>query len=90
MDGLKDCKECIGQNLLLMQKVDVNGENAHPLYKFLRLNSPLFDEESQTLKPIPWNYCKFLIDKDGKVTKFFKSGDTKDIEIAVESLLSKL
>jgi len=87
MDGLKDCKECIGKNLRLMQKVDVNGDTANPLFKFLRLNSPLLDQAKGTVGTIPWNYCKFLIDREGAVKHYFKSGDYKEVESGVEATL---
>jgi len=88
MDGLKSCKECIGKDFILMDKVDVNGATAHNLFKFLRLNSSLFDPASGSVSPIPWNYCKFLVDKNGSVKQFFKSGDMKDVESAIEQLLA--
>ena len=87
MDGLKDCKECIGKNLILMEKVEVNGPDAHNLFKFLRLHSPLFESSSGAVNSIPWNYCKFLVDKNGQVYNFFKMGDTKEVETAIDSLL---
>lgn len=87
MDGLKDCKECWGKDLFLMEKVDVNGDDAHPIFKYLRLNSSLFDDKSGKVASIPWNYCKFLLDKEGNVKGFFKSGDTDNVEQAIENLL---
>lgn len=87
MDGLKDCKECLGKNLILMEKVDVNGDTAHPVFKYLRLNSSLFDEKNGKVSSIPWNYCKFLIDGEGSVKQFFKSGDYKEVEAALSQLL---
>jgi glutathione peroxidase len=43
-------------------KVDVNGNNAAPLYKFLKSNKGgLFGDN------IKWNFSKFLVDKEGKV-----------------------
>ena len=45
----------------LFSKVDVNGDDAHPLYKYLT------NEQKGFLgsKKIKWNFTKFLIDKDG-------------------------
>jgi len=88
MNGLKDCKTCIGKNLLLMDKIDVNGDSADMLFKYLRLNSSLFSPASGAVSPIPWNYCKFLIDKEGSVKQYFKSGDMKEVETAVDQLLA--
>mmetsp|Transcript_1058 Transcript_1058/g.2814 ORF Transcript_1058/g.2814 Transcript_1058/m.2814 type:complete len:111 (+) Transcript_1058:298-630(+) len=43
-------------------KIDVNGPNTHPLYKFLKSGTPF-------LADIKWNFGKFLVDKDGKVVE---------------------
>lgn len=69
----------------LFQKIEVNGENAHPLYKYLREQAPEdigLDENSSLYQhllanspellegsTIKWNFTKFLIDQDGKVVK---------------------
>src|SRR5207248_50317 len=69
----------------LFQKIEVNGENAHPLYQYLREQAPVdsnFDETSFLYKhlsknnpellegsTIKWNFTKFLIDQDGNVVK---------------------
>jgi glutathione peroxidase len=46
----------------MFDKIDVNGDNAHALYKFLK------GEKSGLLGPsIKWNFTKFLIDRSGKV-----------------------
>lgn len=46
----------------MFDKIDVNGDHAHPLYKFLK------GEKSGLLGPsIKWNFTKFLIDRSGKV-----------------------
>ncbi|KAL4456489.1 hypothetical protein ABPG74_000596 [Tetrahymena malaccensis] len=57
-------------NFPLFSKIDVNGENTHAVYKYLRRNSELFQGNSAT--KIPWNFAKFLIDgKTGKVISYF-------------------
>ncbi|GAC1622677.1 MAG: glutathione peroxidase [Nevskia sp.] len=55
----------------MFAKIDVNGANAHPLYKFLK------SEEKGILgsEGIKWNFTKFLIDKSGKVLKRYGSID---------------
>jgi glutathione peroxidase len=46
----------------MFEKIDVNGGNAHPLYKFLK------NEKSGLLgSSIKWNFTKFLIDRRGRV-----------------------
>ena len=53
-----------GVTFPMFQKIEVNGKNAHPLYKFLK-------EQSHGIigNDIKWNFTKFLIDKDGNVVK---------------------
>ena len=47
----------------MFAKIDVNGENTHPLYKFLKEQAPgLLGSEV-----IKWNFTKFLINKSGQV-----------------------
>ena len=55
-------------------KVDVNGANAHPLYKWMK------EEKSGFLGTggIKWNFTKFLIDRDGNVVKRYAPTDTPD------------
>lgn len=57
----------------VFSKVEVNGANCHPVYQYLRQNSELFDAKSGQSKQIPWNFAKFLIDRNGKVIKFYSS-----------------
>ena len=54
-----------------MQKTNVNGEDCHDVYKYLRCNSELYDAAKGQAKEIPWNFAKFLIDADGKVLKYY-------------------
>lgn len=55
----------------MFAKIEVNGDNVHPLFKFLRNNSELYDPVTQTTKQIPWNFGKFLVDREGKVVGFY-------------------
>ncbi len=68
----------------VMSKVDVNGEKADPLFKFLKGEAPgVLNTEM-----IKWNFTKFLVGKDGKVINRFASGDKpEDIAPAIEKLL---
>ncbi|MDQ0221199.1 glutathione peroxidase [Peribacillus cavernae] len=84
----------------LFQKIEVNGENAHPLYQYLREqapvdadldeNSPLNQDSNVEDSSIKWNFTKFLIDQDGNVVKRF-APTTKPEEIVgdIEKLLFK-
>jgi glutathione peroxidase len=55
----------------IMEKVEVNGENTHPLFVYLRNNSSLYDPATKTSKVIPWNFAKFFVDSKGQVIQFF-------------------
>lgn len=69
------CKLNYRVTFTMFEKIDVNGENAHPLYKFLkREEKGLFSQE------IKWNFTKFLVNKEGKVIKRY-SPITKLIKI---------
>lgn len=57
----------------MFSKIEVNGQNCHPVYKFLRRNSDLWIAKEGKAKEIPWNFAKFLVDADGKVIKYFSS-----------------
>ncbi len=48
----------------MFQKIDVNGENAHPLYRYIRSRKRGFFNDS-----IKWNFTKFLVDANGNVIK---------------------
>lgn len=56
-----------------MSKTEVNGKNAHDLYKFLKANSELNKSTDKKVKinDIPWNFAKFLVSSDGKTIKYF-------------------
>jgi glutathione peroxidase len=64
-----------GVTFQMFSKVNVNGENAHPIYKYLKKElKSIFGSR------IKWNFTKFLIDKDGTPLKRF-SPTTKPEEI---------
>ncbi|WP_144213796.1 glutathione peroxidase [Shewanella donghaensis] len=59
------CELNFGVSFPLFSKIDVNGEDAAPLYKFLKPAAKgLLGSQS-----IKWNFTKFLINKQGKVLK---------------------
>jgi glutathione peroxidase len=68
----------------VMSKIDVNGADAHPLYRFLK------KEQKGVLgtEAIKWNFTKFLIGKDGEVVeRFAPTVKPEDLTVAVEALL---
>jgi glutathione peroxidase len=68
----------------MMAKINVNGADAHPLYRWLAAEAPgLLGSKS-----IKWNFTKFLVGKDGRVRKRYAPTETperlvKDIEVAL-------
>lgn len=66
------CKINFGVTFPLMEKVDVNGDNASPLFDWMKSEAKgLMGSTS-----IKWNFTKFLIDRDGNVVKRFGPQDT--------------
>jgi len=58
------CLVNYGVTFNMFEKIDVNGANAHPLFKYLRNQAKgLFKDN------IKWNFTKFLIDKNGNVIR---------------------
>ncbi len=61
-------------NFPVMGKVDVNGPHTDYVYRFLRRHSELFRIGLMTAMPIRQDFSKFLVDKSGKVRKFYGAG----------------
>ncbi len=69
----------------VLAKVDVNGNDADPLYKFLKKAKPGL-MGSQGIK---WNFTKFLIDKDGNpVARYAPTDKPESLAPAIEKLLN--
>ena len=79
------CQLNYGLSFPITRKIEVNGANQHPMFKFLK-------EEAKGVitNSIKWNFTKFLIDREGQVVKRF-SPATKPEAIAshIESLILK-
>lgn len=67
----------------VFQKVDVNGDNADPLFKYLK------NKQKGTLgNSIKWNFTKFLVDKNGQpVDRFAPTTDPMDIAKSIDKLV---
>jgi glutathione peroxidase len=62
------CERNYGVSFPMFEKVDVNGDDAHPLFTWLR------EEKGGILgDAIKWNFTKFLVGKDGTVLKRYGS-----------------
>ncbi|CAM3439135.1 glutathione peroxidase [Pontibacter korlensis] len=60
------CQKNYGVSFQMFEKVSVKGEDKHPLYVWLTENAPGNEEPS-------WNFCKYLVDENGKVVAFYPS-----------------
>ena len=78
------CKVNFGLTFPLMAKVDVNGDNASPLFDWMKREK----HGVMGSKAIKWNFTKFLIDRSGQVAKRYGPTDApKTIAKDIEKLL---
>lgn len=80
MDIQKFCETNYDITFPLFEKVKVNGNEAHPIYKHLK--------EETGSKMLKWNYTKFLVNRDGEVVdRFAPVTKPEKITDDIESLL---
>lgn len=78
------CQLNFGVTFTLSEKIDVNGEATHPIFKYLKENS-----KSLLGKDIKWNFTKFLVSSDGKKIKRYAPTTTPEsIRSDIEKMLS--
>lgn len=77
------CATNYGTTFPRFDKVNVNGENASPLFKFLR------QEQGGVLgNAVKWNFTKFLVDRNGQVVKrFAPTAEPSEIEADIKKIL---
>ena len=80
------CQLNYGVDFPMMAKIDVNGEQAAPLYRWLTEQAPGI----LGTKAIKWNFTKFLVGKDGQVVRRYAPQDApaklaQDIEAALRA-----
>jgi glutathione peroxidase len=69
----------------MFAKIEVNGEHAHPLYRYLKSERP----GVLGTQGIKWNFTKFLVDRNGNVAERYAPRDTPaSIEKDVEKVLA--
>ena len=78
------CEVNYGVTFPLFAKVDVNGDHAAPVYRYLKASKPgLLGTEA-----IKWNFTKFLVDREGKVVARYAPKETPEsIAPAIEKVL---
>jgi len=59
------CEMNFGVTFPMFERIDVNGDDAHPLFDFLKRSKP----GALGIEAIKWNFSKFLVDKDGGVVE---------------------
>ena len=80
------CEKNYGVSFPLFAKIDVNGDQAHPLFKQLKQDAPGI----LGTQAIKWNFTKFLVRKDGSVYKRYAPTTTPEQLIAdIETLLAE-
>ena len=70
----------------LFAKVDVNGDNTHPLFEYMKDHAPgILGSRS-----VKWNFTKFLVNKNGEVVKrFAPTTKPESISSAIKALLNE-
>jgi glutathione peroxidase len=77
------CERQFKTTFTTFEKIDVNGEQAHPLYLYLRKAN-----KDQVDTKIEWNFSKFLINRQGQVVGRFNAKTTPEMLIeTIETLL---
>jgi glutathione peroxidase len=79
------CEVNYGVAFPMFDKVDVNGENADPLFQHLKKSAPgLLGSEA-----VKWNFTKFLVTPDDKVTRFAPTDEPASLSKDIEKALGK-
>lgn len=84
-DIAKFCSLKYNVNFPMFAKIDVNGDNTHPLYKYLKtvLGGTMGND-------VKWNFTKFLLDSNGKpVKRFAPTVKPEEITEDIEKLLAQ-
>ena len=78
------CSLNFGVTFPLMSKIEVNGKNTDPVFKFLKESAP-----GSMGKSVKWNFTKFLVSPDGVTVKRFAPTDEPDsLRPDIERVLS--
>jgi len=80
------CETQYGVSFPMFAKIEVNGDKAHPLYRWLKSSKPgVLGTEA-----IKWNFTKFLIGRDGQVIARYAPADTpQSLRADIESALAR-
>ena len=78
------CNNNYGITFPIFEKISVKGDNKHPIYKWLsnkELNGKINKEPS-------WNFCKYLVDSEGKLMHYFDS-NIEPLSVKITVILDK-
>ncbi|MCL1039458.1 glutathione peroxidase [Shewanella submarina] len=79
------CQLNYGVSFPMFAKIEVNGDNTHPLYQYLKQEAPGL----MGSKSIKWNFTKFLVNSEGKVLRRFAPTDAPEkLTADIQKLLS--
>lgn len=78
------CTKNYGVDFLMAAKIDVKGDNQHPIYQWLTSK----DQNGEKSSSILWNFEKFIVSEDGKLVDHFKSPVTP-MSDKITSLISE-
>ena len=77
------CQKHYGVTFQMFSKINVNGEDAHPLFKFL-----VSQKSGLLTQAIKWNFTKFLIDRHGEViARYAPQKKPSELSTAIEKVL---
>ena len=77
------CRLNYGVTFQMMKKIDVNGDNAHPIFKYLRSQTRGFLGDK-----VKWNFTKFLISRDGmRIKRYSPTTKPEKLESDIEAML---
>ena len=78
------CERNYGVSFTVFDKIEVNGDGAHPLYRFLKSSAPgVLGTEG-----IKWNFTKFLVGRDGQVLdRYAPTTKPEDLQQDIEKAL---
>ena len=78
------CEKNYGVTFPMFDKIDVNGANAHPLFRYLTGEAPGL----LGLEAIKWNFTKFLIGRDGEpAARYAPQTKPEELEAPIKKLL---
>ncbi|MEH6450374.1 MAG: glutathione peroxidase [Oleispira sp.] len=78
------CQKNYGVSFPMFSKVEVNGDNTTPLYQELKVQAPGI----MGTKKIKWNFTKFLVNKQGQVTRYAPTTKPEALKGDIEAALA--